>query len=509
MTGFRGMRTVTNLWKRFKTRSESLTVNEQQQESLADKILSTMKNRKWTLIYGVSALTLVGAITFAGNQYVAGNIADVYHVSFGGEEIGTVSDSKLVDDFKISKRQEIEKNFPNVRMVLQTDSVTCQRERGYKKKTDDEGVLAALNERLIPQAVGTELVVDGKTVAIVKDEATAAQILDKIKEPFASKPKESGKVGVLSAEATNDLATAPSQLQKIEFIQTVKTEDVPIQPDQLNNPDEVITKLRTGNMQPTKYKVQQGDCVSCIAKKFGISKQFIYEKNTWIHDDMIKAGDELDLTVLKPTLSVKTLEHVAQNQEIQYDTEYVKDDSLRVGVVQPISPGKNGMKQVTFEVTKVNGQMMEESLLHEEIIENPVTAKAKKGTKVVLGEGTGKFAWPVVAPSISSTFGMRWGKLHKGIDITGNKNILSADNGKVIETGFKDDYGNYIIITHLNGFETLYGHLSKINTSAGKIVEKGEVIGIMGSTGDSTGVHLHFEIHKSGSLENPLKYLNR
>ncbi len=64
--------------------------------------------------------------------------------------------------------------------------------------------------------------------------------------------------------------------------------------------------------------------------------------------------------MLKPTLSVKTTERVVQNQEIQYDTEYVKDDSLRVGVVQPISAGKNGLKKVTIQVTKVDGLMTEE-----------------------------------------------------------------------------------------------------------------------------------------------------
>jgi murein DD-endopeptidase MepM/ murein hydrolase activator NlpD len=292
-------------------------------------------------------------------------------------------------------------------------------------------------------------------------------------------------------------------------MQSVETGDIPIKPDELANPDEVVAKLITGDVQPTKYTVAAGDCVSCIAKKFGISKQIIYDNNPWIKDDMIKIGDVMDLTVLQPTLSVKTVEHVVQNQEIQYDTEYVKDDSLRLGIIQPITPGKNGLKQVTFEITKVNGLMMEESLLHEDIIETPITAKAKKGTKVVLGEGTGKFAWPVVSPSISSTYGTRWGKLHKGIDITGNKNILAADNGKVKETGYKSDYGNYIIINHLNGYETLYGHLSKISTTKGKVVEKGEVIGTMGSTGDSTGVHLHFEIIKSGAVQNPLKFLTR
>ncbi|UJF33340.1 peptidoglycan DD-metalloendopeptidase family protein [Paenibacillus hexagrammi] len=224
---------------------------------------------------------------------------------------------------------------------------------------------------------------------------------------------------------------------------------------------------------------------------------------------MIKIGDKLDLTLLQPTLSVKTTEKVIRNQEIQYDTEYVKDDNLRVGVIQPISEGKNGLKKVTIQVTKVNGMMTDEQVVNEEIIDQPVTAKARKGTKVVKGEGSGKFAWPVASPNITSTYGVRWGKLHKGIDITGNKKIMAADNGKVVETGYKNDYGNYVIINHLNGYETLYGHMSKIIAKEGAIVEKGEQIGVMGSTGDSTGVHLHFEIHKSGGLQNPLKYLNR
>ncbi|MFS0841122.1 M23 family metallopeptidase [Paenibacillus sp. 1P03SA] len=152
---------------------------------------------------------------------------------------------------------------------------------------------------------------------------------------------------------------------------------------------------------------------------------------------------------------------------------------------------------------------MDEKIVGEDIVEQPVTEKVRKGTKVVKGEGTGTFAWPVLSQSITSTFGTRWGKMHKGIDIVGNHTIMAADNGKVVSAGYKSDYGNYVLIDHMNGYETMYAHMSKVETTAGTIVEKGEKIGIMGSTGDSTGVHLHFEVHKGGSLENPLKYLNR
>jgi murein DD-endopeptidase MepM/ murein hydrolase activator NlpD len=199
-----------------------------------------------------------------------------------------------------------------------------------------------------------------------------------------------------------------------------------------------------------------------------------------------------------------------ENQEVQYDTEVIKDPGKRAGTSdEVIQQGKNGAKLVTFEITKINGQMNEEQLVDEKIIVPSVKAVVKKGTKVVLGEGTGKFSWPVLSASLTSGFGVRWGKMHKGIDLSGNRNILASDNGRVESAGYRNDYGNYIVVDHMNGYKTLYGHLSQILTSVGKTVEKGEKIGIMGSTGDSTGVHLHFEIQRNESPENPLKYLNR
>lgn len=519
MTGFRGMRFVMDLMKRFTPKRESLTGNEslsdkQLEEVQLDEVttsttLTVIKRHKWSLALGVGAIALTGAITFTGHHYVEAGMDNVYHVMFNNQEIGIVSDNKIIDAYKLNKPLDAQKNFPDVHVVLKTDGITYTSERAYNTKTDDAAVISSLDELLVPQPVGVALKVDGKTIAIVKDQATADQILNQVSEPFTPKGKNNEKVAALSTGLGEDISTAPSELEKVEFVQKVDKEEVPIDPTDLAKPEDVVKTLLTGNVSPAKYTVVEGDCVSCIAKKLGITKQFIYDNNPGLQDDKLKIGNQLDVTVLKPTLSVKTTEKIVKNQEIQYDTEYVKDDSMRVGVVQPISAGKNGLKKVTIQVTKVDGLMTEEQVVNEEIIDQPVTAKVKKGTKVIKGEGTGKFAWPVISPSISSTFGYRWGKLHKGIDITGNKSIMAADNGKVVETGYKSDYGNYIIINHLNGYETLYGHLSQIIAKSGTIVEKGDKIGIMGSTGDSTGVHLHFEIHSSGNLENPLKYLNR
>jgi murein DD-endopeptidase MepM/ murein hydrolase activator NlpD len=106
--------------------------------------------------------------------------------------------------------------------------------------------------------------------------------------------------------------------------------------------------------------------------------------------------------------------------------------------------------------------------------------------------------------------GYRWSRLHKGIDIArpSNRTIKAADNGIVVSAGWDSGgYGNKIIIDHQNGYRTVYAHLASISVSVGQTVQEGSKIGVMGSTGDSTGVHLHFEVYKNGRLENPLSHL--
>lgn len=455
----------------------------------------------------LGALGLLLAGTLGIHEYVKAQTVEVFRVYVNGEAAGTVSSPKIVDDFKLAKVKEVESKNPNVHMVINNEDVILKSHRSFGGNSNDQAAVANLDKLLHAQAVGVELVVDGKAVGIVKDKDTADQILDQIRYQYTASQQDKGKVSILSAD--KPLNPGESQVQKAEFVQDVKVNQKEIEPNQIMNPQDVLKKLQTGDVQPTKYTVEKGDTVSGVAKKLGISRQVIYENNSWIWEDMIKPGQQLDLTVLKPTLSVKTVEKVVENQEIQYDTEVQTDESQRAGVEQTIKPGKNGLKNVTFLVTKINGKMMDEQLQGEQILQQPVKAVVKRGTKVVQGEGSGKFAWPVLNSSVTSGFGYRWGKLHKGVDLVGNRSIQAADNGRVVYAGFKDDYGNHVIIDHMNGYQTLYGHLSQINTSVGQIVEKGQVIGIMGTTGDSTGVHLHFEIQKAGSVENPLKYLNR
>lgn len=117
-------------------------------------------------------------------------------------------------------------------------------------------------------------------------------------------------------------------------------------------------------------------------------------------------------------------------------------------------------------------------------------------------------SWPLRG-SVTSGFGPRWGRLHAGIDIGAGSGtpIRAAKGGEVIFAGSMSGYGNCVIIDHGGGLTTLYAHQSRLGTNDGASVGQGEVIGYVGSTGHSTGPHLHFETRVSGSPQNPRRYL--
>lgn len=131
------------------------------------------------------------------------------------------------------------------------------------------------------------------------------------------------------------------------------------------------------------------------------------------------------------------------------------------------------------------------------------------------GENPGILAWPV-SGSLSSPFGYRihpitgTRRLHAGIDISAGygASIRAAGNGVVILAEWFGGYGNAIVVDHGGGLTTLYAHQSALNVSVGSAVTAGDVIGYVGSTGFSTGPHLHFETREFGTPVNPLNYLN-
>ncbi|MCQ2566067.1 MAG: peptidoglycan DD-metalloendopeptidase family protein [Clostridia bacterium] len=218
---------------------------------------------------------------------------------------------------------------------------------------------------------------------------------------------------------------------------------------------------------------------------------------------LVGEGDE-------PILNVKTTELSTYTEAVEYGTQYIDNASLYVGETELKTPGSNGVRQLVAEVERVNGEEIGREIISSNVITEPVDQVIYRGTKVIPKRGgTGSFAYPIKTYTITSRFGMRWGRLHTGVDFaaaTGTK-IYAADGGTVTFAGYKNSYGYIVIISHGGLYETYYAHCSQLLVSAGDEVFQGQNIALVGSTGHSTGPHLHFEIRYNGEPGDPLGYL--
>jgi len=462
------------------------------------------------VVRGAAVVALLGALTATGHHYVKSNTLDIYHVYFADQHIGTVSDPKVVEDYVVEMTRDVVTAHPEAHMVVNSDEISIQAERKYKGYYNDEEAIGSLSGMLTATAIGVELVIDGEVYAIVKDQETADQILAQVTSKYIAEheKKPSGDVQILSVHSATD-DTEQTELESVDFVEEIRTVTAEIDPSAIESPEDILHRIETGGVKPKKYIVKEGDTILGIARKFDLKAQQIYDRNPWIVDDFLQIGDEMDLTVLQPDLTVRTEEKVVEEVAIRYETEYVADATLRKGKTVTITPGADGLKKVTYLVTKLNGEMTKEELIDELVLQEPVKAVVKRGTLVIKGEGTGSFSWPVSSPKITSRYGPRWGSTHRGIDlVSSNRTIKASDNGKVTFAGTKDSYGNVVIIDHGNGYETLYAHMKSISVKKGDTVLKGDKLGVMGNTGNSTGVHLHFEVLKNGKHQNPISYLN-
>ena len=212
-------------------------------------------------------------------------------------------------------------------------------------------------------------------------------------------------------------------------------------------------------------------------------------------------------------MTVVQREHYVE--DVMYDIEYTDTADLYQGDYEVISEGQYGAADVVANVTYVNGEETARTVLSSVTLKEPVTEQQLRGTKErPTWLPTGTFRWPT-SGRITSTFGGRaspggiGSTNHKGIDIANSYGtaIYAADGGTVVYAGWMSGYGYLVQINHGNGYVTYYGHNSSLLVSVGQKVYKGQQIARMGSTGNSTGNHCHFEIRYNGVAKNPLNYL--
>lgn len=254
------------------------------------------------------------------------------------------------------------------------------------------------------------------------------------------------------------------------------------------------------------------------------------------NQDIIKQAADYDNKLIKEVEEIKTTleSEKAKVEQVKVEKEQKSKElqSLKSQKEQKAANLTEEQKKLESQLAEYKAQAEQYAALERQAIAKEEAARkaaqeaaAKKTSSGSNSGGKsapvttysgGKLGWPCPSSSrITSQYGYRilFGvrDFHTGIDIgaTHGSNIVAAESGTVIlaHYGWNGGYGNYIIINHGNGITTRYAHASKLYVSDGQTVSKGQVIAAVGTTGNSTGPHLHFEVRTNGTHKNPLNYL--
>lgn len=239
--------------------------------------------------------------------------------------------------------------------------------------------------------------------------------------------------------------------------------------------------------QTLGYSVESGDTLWSIANKFNCDVNSLMALNQLNENSLLRIGQEIRIPGTRQPI------HIISSGETMWDIAAANGTS--VAMLQRLNPDKDannleiGDTLVLPQNARSSGLVMSQS------------SRGLRFSRTIM-------KWPIIG-TITSYFGWRSRGYHYGLDIAGETGepIYAAAPGVVSYAGWKGGYGKAVVIDHDNGCQTLYGHMSRILVDVGQSISRGDTIGRVGSTGHSTGPHVHFEVRKNGTFCNPLTYL--
>ncbi|MBQ8568464.1 MAG: peptidoglycan DD-metalloendopeptidase family protein [Oscillospiraceae bacterium] len=293
---------------------------------------------------------------------------------------------------------------------------------------------------------------------------------------------------------------------------------------------QAIINIIMGNEREAEYyEVAPGDNLWAIADAHGMTVEEIEKCVATYNGKMVSVGDNImigtiiELQSLAPFLTVEYSHEKEFEREIEFETVEKEDPELFIGEKVVDSEGEYGTEMVTADVTyqvvrnedgTLSGKAVRRKIKGKEIISQPKARVIRIGTKepdYAYGTyaGSGEYFWPVDGGYISSHYG--GDRNHKGLDIAApyGTPIFACAAGTVTDvgSGWNGGYGNCVVIQNDDGNITLYAHQSQTSCEVGDVVEAGQLIGYVGSTGDSTGNHLHLEVRSNGLYLDPEKFV--
>ncbi len=472
-------------------------------------------------------------------------------VEYNGQEIGVVSEEAVLNNAQeVISERSIYYDTNSDTYITATLSL---KPLGAQDEIIDEMTLAdAIQEQIDIQAPAENEVVpeaENAEISAENDAGVELNIYGEAIDPNETVPAVPGSEQdgrerafvvtvdgeVIGAVKANDEITDFLEEKKEEYL----TDDIVevsfdkdieytyeqyVDPDEIIDQNDVIDKLDSIVSEPLYYEIREGDNPWNIARNNGMTTDELIDCNITFKgekiDDLTQycpVGAIVQLSEEVPYLQVLTTREIEYTETIDYEIVKTKDPDMYKGDSEVDVPGVEGEKKVRAMATYRGDVLVSTEVVDEVVVSEPVTKYMRVGTRetttpVSTGTGgSGDYFWPVDGGYISAYQGD--GRGHKGIDIAApyGTPIYAAESGTVIETGdgWNGGYGNCVRVQHDDGNVTVYAHQSSIAVSYGDYVVKGQLLGYVGSTGDSTGNHLHFEVRSYGTYANPLDYVSQ
>lgn len=435
---------------------------------------------------GASAAVVIGIIV-STNYY-----ALALKVTVNGDTVGYVSNeqafSNVVSSVESDLGDYIGENYVMASQPTYSFAVVEKSKIETKDMYDD--VYSIVCEE-IGEHFG--LYVDGQLVAATETKDQIVAILDELKAPYKT-------------DAENE---------SVEFVADVEIKKGIYAPSYFYTDSEIRAKF-SSSTNPMYYTIQEDDYLSDISKATGLTKSQLYALNPDLDERRLIPGKKLNISQPEVYLGIKIVKTVTYTEEIDYETVKIEDSSLYKTQTKVKTSGKKGEKEVTAEITYVDGSQVDKNIISSVVTKEPVTKEIYVGTKALPSSsstsplaGTGTFIRPINGGYVSCGFGGYRG--HSGTDLTMSgaygKPVYASASGTVIFSGWSGGYGKMVKISHSNGYTTWYAHMSSLHVSVGDTVYQGQQIGQIGSTGNSSGPHLHFELRINGSPVNAMRYV--
>lgn len=432
-----------------------------------------------------STLILMITVLFLINK-MPSTYKKAYAVVLNNQIVGYVKDKTEAQKLLAQIQKEVEERHNTDSFVLQNRLQLKSIEPGQYRETRIDDLKNTIIEKGKVLVKRYAIFVNSKPYFVFEDLQTPNNILNKLKEIYYK-----------------DKASQARFLEKVEIKQIYVSPDVKVA-----DADTAFTKIMFGKDQVIEYTIKEGDTLWDLARKYNLSVDDIFASNPGL-SEKIMPGQKIKLTKATPLINVVLEKEVEYEGVLPKEVKVIKSPKYYTTQTIVKQEGKDGKAKIRAKIVYMNGLEYDREIISQQIIQKPVERIVVVGTKKPPAYfATGRFSYPAWG-TLTSRFGYRGRGFHEGIDLAmpWGSNVYAADGGVVEFTGWSGGYGKLIIINHQNGYQTYYGHLSKILVSPGQKVAKGQLIAKSGSTGRSTGPHLHFEVRKNGVPQNPLRYL--